>query len=42
MELRDSLPPLDGWTIEADLPDPEAIGQSFIEYMKIGEPPFSI
>jgi len=41
MDLLSGLPPIDGWTITDPLPDIDALGQSFIDYMDIGEPPFA-
>ncbi len=41
VDLLPGLPPIDGWTITDPLPDIDALGQSFIDYMDIGEPPFA-
>ena len=32
----------DGWTITDPLPDIDSLGQSFIDYLEISEPPFSV
>jgi hypothetical protein len=39
-DLLPGLPTIDGWTITGQLPDIDAMGQSFIGYFEIGEPPF--
>lgn len=39
--LLSGLPPIDGWTITEPLPDLDGLGQSFIDYLDIGEPPFA-
>lgn len=36
------LPLIDGWTITADLPDLDDIGQSYIDHLDIGELPFAV
>jgi hypothetical protein len=41
-DLLASLPPIDGWTITEELPDIDAMGQAFIDYLDIGEAPFSV
>jgi hypothetical protein len=41
-DVRKGLPPLNGWTIEGDLPDIDAMGRAFIDYFEIGEPPFPL
>lgn len=40
--LRMGLPPIDGATVSVDLPDADAVGQDFIDYADIGEPPFTL
>jgi hypothetical protein len=40
-DLLPGLPPIDGWTITDELPDMDGLGQSFIDYLDIGEPPFA-
>jgi hypothetical protein len=40
VDLLPGLPPIDGWTITDPLPDIDELGQSFIDYLDIGEPPF--
>lgn len=42
VDLLSGLPPIDGWKITAPLPDPAEVGRGFIDYMDIGEPPFSL
>jgi hypothetical protein len=42
VDLLPGLPPIDGWTITDPLPDIDALGQGFIDYMDIGEPPFAL
>jgi hypothetical protein len=39
-DLLPGLPPVDGWTITDPLPDIDEIGQMFIDYLEISEPPF--
>lgn len=41
-DLLPGLPPIDGWTITEGLPDIDAMGQGFIDYIEIGEPPFAL
>ncbi|MET9462137.1 restriction endonuclease [Streptomyces canus] len=41
-DLLPGLPPIDGWTITDELPDIAEMGQSFIDYLEIGEPPTSV
>lgn len=41
-DLIQGLPPIDGWTITEDLPDVAAIGEAFLEYAEIGEPPTAV
>ncbi len=41
-DLLAGLPPIDGWTITEELPDADALGQDFIDYLEIGEPPFPV
>lgn len=42
-DLLSGLPPIDGWSISADLPDLEAIGQAYVEYLEVDElPPLAI
>ncbi|MFL6119605.1 restriction endonuclease [Actinophytocola sp.] len=38
-DLLSGLPQIDGWTITDDLPDSDEIGQMFIDYFEISEPP---
>lgn len=38
-DLLRGLPPIDGWTITADLPDIDSLGQAFLDYADIGELP---
>lgn len=40
-DLLAGLPPIDGWTITDQLPDIDGLGQAFIDYLDIGEPPFA-
>lgn len=39
-DLLVGLPKIDGWTITDDLPDIDELGQMFIDYFEISEPPF--
>lgn len=39
-DLLQGLPPIDSWTITEDLPDQDGLGQTFLDYAEIGEPPF--
>ncbi|MFC9838858.1 restriction endonuclease [Rhodococcus sp. NPDC127530] len=41
-DLLVGLPPIDGWTVSEELPDADATGQAFIDYMEINEPPFAL
>ena len=41
-DLRQGLPPIDGWTITDPLPDIDAMGRSFIDYGEIGEIAFPL
>ncbi|MEU6071064.1 hypothetical protein ABZ864_43135 [Streptomyces sp. NPDC047082] len=41
-DLLPGLPPLDGWTITDELPDIDEMGQSFIDYLEIGEFPGAV
>lgn len=41
-DLLVGLPPIDGWTITEELPDIDGLGQAFIDYLEIGEPPFPV
>lgn len=41
-DLLPGLPPIDGWTISESLPDPDGIGQAYIDYLDIGEIPVSV
>ncbi|MGW5048657.1 restriction endonuclease [Streptomyces griseoluteus] len=41
-DLLPGLPPIDGWTITDELPDIDAMGQSFIDYFEIGELPDAV
>lgn len=38
-DLLTGLPAIDGWTITGELPDADELGQIFIDYFEIGEPP---
>jgi hypothetical protein len=40
--LLTGLPKLNGWTVTAQLPDIDAAGQAFIDFLELGEPPFSL
>lgn len=40
--LLPGLPPVNGWTVTAELPDIDAAGQAFIDYGEILEPPFNL
>lgn len=40
-DLLQGLPLIDGWTIRSELPDMDALGQSFLDYAEIGEPPWA-
>lgn len=40
-DLLAGLPKIDGWTITDPLPDIDDLGQSFIDLIDIGEPPFA-
>jgi hypothetical protein len=40
MDLLPGLPAIDGWTITDPLPDIDALGQAFIDYADIMEPPW--
>ena len=39
-DLRQGLPPINGWSINESLPDIDAIGKAYLEYDEIGEFPF--
>ncbi|GAA1602776.1 hypothetical protein GCM10009742_58860 [Kribbella karoonensis] len=41
MDLLGGLPPVDGWTITAPLPDMNELGQTYLDYADIGELPTS-
>lgn len=41
-DLLTGLPPIDGWTVTEQLPDIDAAGRAFIDYLEIGEPPFGL
>lgn len=41
-DLLTGLPKIDEWTITDDLPDIDALGQAYIDYFEIGEPPFTV
>ena len=41
-DLLPGLPQIDGWTITDPLPDIDALGQSFIDYLEVSEPPFAL
>jgi hypothetical protein len=40
--LLGALPKVDGWTVTEPLPDIDAAGRALIDYLDIGEPPFSL
>lgn len=40
--MLSGLPPIDGWTVTEQLPDIDEAGQSFIDYIEIGEPAFEL
>lgn len=40
--LLAGLPPVDGFTVTEELPDIDAAGQAFIDYLDIGEPAFDL
>ncbi|MCX5328152.1 restriction endonuclease [Streptomyces sp. NBC_00140] len=42
VDLLPGLPPIDGWTISDELPDIDAMGQSFIDYFEISESPDAV
>ncbi len=42
LALLPGLPPIDGWTVTAELPDIDAAGRAFIDYLEIGETPFAL
>lgn len=41
-DLLIGLPEVDEWTITEELPDADELGQAFIDYMEISEPPFNL
>jgi len=41
-DLLHGLRPIDGWTITNELPDIDQLGQAFIDYFEISEPPFPV
>ncbi|WP_406187378.1 hypothetical protein [Streptomyces sp. NBC_01006] len=41
-DLLPGLPPIDGWTVTDPLPDIAAMGQDFIDYLEIMEPPTAV
>ncbi|WP_413100273.1 restriction endonuclease [Streptomyces sp. Inha503] len=41
-DLLPGLPRIDGWTITELLPDIDEMGQAFIDYLDIGEPPIDV
>src|SRR3954453_23915792 len=41
-DLLTGLPEIDEWTITDDLPDADAMGQAYIDYWEIDEPPFNV
>jgi hypothetical protein len=41
-DLLEGLPPINGWTVTELLPDIDAIGQGFLDYADLGEPPFAL
>jgi hypothetical protein len=41
-DLLPGLPQIDGWTITEPLPDIDDMGQAFIDYLDIGEPPTTV
>lgn len=40
--LLPGLPPIDGWTVTEHLPDIDAAGRAFIDYLEIDEIPFTL
>ncbi len=36
------LPMIDGWTITGELPDIDVLGQAYLYYFQVSEPPFSV
>ncbi len=42
LALLPGLPPIDGWRVTAELPDIDAAGRAFIDYMEMGEIPFAL
>lgn len=41
-DLLSGLPRIDGWTITAPLPAMDEIGQAYLDYQEIGEPPVGV
>ena len=41
-DLLAGLPRVDGWTITEPLPDIDEVGQAFLDYAEISEPPFAV
>ncbi len=41
-DLLAGLPEIDEWTITEELPDADALGQAYIDYFEISEPPFNL
>ncbi|MDH6466233.1 hypothetical protein M2302_006439 [Micromonospora sp. A200] len=41
-DLLPGLPKINGWTITESLPSMDSIGQSYIDYLEIGEPPLPL
>lgn len=41
-DLLRGLPKVDGWTITQPLPEMDAIGQAYLDYMEIDEPPLAV
>lgn len=41
-DLLTGLPPIDGWTMSVELPDPAGIGRALIDYLDIGEPAYPV
>lgn len=40
--LLEGLPEIHGWTVTAQLPDADEVGQHFLDLAEIGEPPFDL
>lgn len=42
MDLLTGLPAIDGWMITEDLPDIDALGQAYLDYAEMNDPPFAL